>query len=169
MTSVDGRTEQARWLSEPEMVAWRTLLETATGLLAVLDRELHAEHGLSLAEYEVLAYCSERPDGQIRMSDLAQAIHLSPSGMTRRIDGMVKRGLVKREACPSDRRASYVVLTDEGRARIRDAAPTHVRGVRTHFVDRLTPQQLSQLAHALSAVHVDADAAQGGCDLDDNA
>jgi DNA-binding MarR family transcriptional regulator len=157
-------TESTRWLSPAEMDAWRTLLRSATGLLAVLDRELQTAHAVSLAEYEVMAYCSE-DDGSIRMSDLAQGLHLSPSGMTRRIDAMVKRGLVRREACPSDRRASFVVLTDHGRALLDEAAPTHVRGVREHFVDRLTPKQLEQLAAALSAVHFDPAAAAGGCDV----
>lgn len=156
--------ESVSWLTEPEMKAWRALLEAAYGLLATLDQELQAQHGLSIAEYEVLAYLTERADGQIRMSELAGALHLSPSGMTRRIDGMVKRGFVRREQCPNDRRASYVLLTDEGCARIRDAAPTHVRGVREHFVDRLSGRQLSNLASALSAVKIDPDAASGGCD-----
>ena len=62
---------QPKWLSEPEMQAWRALVATATGVLATLDRELQAEHGLSLAEYEVLAHCSEQPEGFIRMSAVA--------------------------------------------------------------------------------------------------
>ena len=164
MTEVVG--SQPQWLSEPEMQAWKALVATATGVLATLDRELQAEHGLSLAEYEVLVHCSGQPEGSIRMSDLASAIHLSPSGMTRRIDAMVRRGLVRRESCPTDRRASNVLLTDEGCALLREAAPTHLRGVRAHFVDRLSPQQLVQLVDAFSAVEVDPAAAAGGCDRD---
>ncbi|HEX5097613.1 MAG TPA: MarR family transcriptional regulator [Acidimicrobiia bacterium] len=161
-------TEVARpapqWLSEPEMQAWKALVATATGVLATLDRELQTEHGISLAEYEVLVHCSEQPEGSIRMSDLASAIHLSPSGMTRRIDAMVRRGLVRREACPTDRRAFNVLLTDEGCTLLREAAPTHLRGVRAHFIDRLSPQQLTQLADAFSAIEIDPAAAAGGCD-----
>jgi DNA-binding MarR family transcriptional regulator len=153
-----------QWLSEPEMRAWRTLLDAATGLLATLDQELQREHGLSLAEYEVLVIVSEAGEHGVRMHDLAGMLHLSPSGVTRRVDAMVRRGMVARRQCPSDRRGSYAVLTDDGWARLRQAAPTHVRGVRAHFVDRLSPRQLANLTNALSSVDVDDAAAAGGCD-----
>jgi DNA-binding MarR family transcriptional regulator len=152
------------WLSDPEMRAWRTLLNAATGLLATLDRELQGAHGLSLAEYEVLVIVSGADEGGVRMHDLAGMLRLSPSGVTRRVDGMVRRGLVERRQCPEDRRGSYAVLTDEGWDRLREAAPTHVRGVRAHFVDRLSGRQLANLTNVLSAIDVDASAAAGGCD-----
>jgi DNA-binding MarR family transcriptional regulator len=152
------------WLSETELRAWRTLLDVATGLLATLDQELQAAHGLSLAEYEVLVVVSERGKEGVRMQDLAGMLHLSPSGATRRVDGMVRRGLVARTQCPTDRRGSYAVLTDAGMARLREAAPTHVRGVRAHFVDRLSARQLATVTNALAAVEIDHDAAAGGCD-----
>jgi DNA-binding MarR family transcriptional regulator len=155
---------RTRWLTEPEMRAWRVLLAASTGLLATLDSELQGEHGLTLGEYEVLVRLSENPDGALRMTDLARDAHLSPSGITRRIDGMVKAGLVERQQCPSDRRGSYAVLTALGTKRLREAAPTHVRGVREHFVDRLTERQLANLASALSTVVIDDERAAGGCD-----
>jgi DNA-binding MarR family transcriptional regulator len=98
------------------------------------------------------------------MTDLAGSLHLSPSGITRRIDGLVRDGLVERQRCPNDRRGSYAVLTDAGFARLEEAAPTHVRGVRVHLVDRLSERQLTNLAAALAQVQIDADAAAGGCD-----
>ena len=94
---------ETKWLSEPEMLAWRHLVRATTGLLAVLDNELQAEHGLSLGDYEVLVHLSEAPGRAVRMSELADRLHLSPSGITRRIDGLVKGGLVERQPCPSDR------------------------------------------------------------------
>jgi DNA-binding MarR family transcriptional regulator len=156
--------EQVRWLDEPERRAWRALISTTTGLLATLDNELQAAHGLSLGDYEVLVVLSETPHGSLRMSDLAGRLHLSPSGITRRIDGLVRSGLVRREACPTDRRGSNAVLTDKGRHLLDRAAPTHVRGVREHFVDRMSPRQLANLAAALTSVDIDATAAAGGCD-----
>src|SRR5262245_15929932 len=105
---------EPRWLNEPEMRAWQTLVSTTTGLLAVLDNELRAAHGLTLGDYEVLVHLSEAPDGYLRMTDLAAALHLSPSGITRRIDGLVKAGLVERKQCPTDRRGSNAVLTELG-------------------------------------------------------
>ena len=142
------------WLSETEMQSWRALIQTTTGLLAVLDRELQREHRLTLAEYEVLAIISDAGDGGLRMQELAETLHLSPSGVTRRVDGMVRQGLVVRRQCSEDRRRSYAMLTEDGWNRLREAAPTHVRGVRTHFVDRLSERQLANVANA-SVVGVD--------------
>lgn len=153
-----------RWLSGPEMAAWRTLIQVTTGVLGALDGELQAEHGLSLGEYEVLVHLSEEPDHAVRMTDLASRLHLSPSGITRRIDGLERAGLVERRRCPSDRRGSNAVLTADGLKRLRAAAPTHVRGVRAHFIDQLSEKDITNLASALSAVHIDLEAAAGGCD-----
>jgi DNA-binding MarR family transcriptional regulator len=159
--------EGVRWLNEPEMRAWRALIGTTTGLLATLDNELQANHGLSLGDYEVLVHLSESPDRSLRMSDLAGRLHLSPSGITRRIDGLVRGGLVRRQMCPTDRRGSNAVLTDKGTQAVERAAPTHVRGVRHYFVDRLSERQLANLASALSSVEIDTARAAGGCDAAD--
>ncbi len=152
------------WLTEPEMRAWQALIQTTTGLLATLDNELQAAHGLSLGDYEVLVHLSEAADHSLRMSELAGRLHLSPSGMTRRIDGLVRAGLVERRQCPTDRRGSNAVITETGMESLRNAAPTHVRGVRDHFITRLTERQLANLAAALSSVEVDPASAAGGCD-----
>ena len=152
------------WLSEPELRSWRALIDVTTGVLATLDNELRAEHGLSLGEYEVLARLSEEPEHSLRMTDLALRLRLSPSGITRRIDGLVRGGLVERRQCPSDRRGSNAVLTKEGMRRLREAAPAHVRGVRAHFIDQLSAQELANLASALASVDVDGMRAAGGCD-----
>jgi DNA-binding MarR family transcriptional regulator len=153
-----------RWLSQPELRAWKALIDVTTAVMATLDVELRAEHGLSIGEYEVLVRLSETPGYSLRMTDLAANLKLSPSGITRRVDGLVRAGLVDRVPCPSDRRGSNAVLTEKGLQRLQEAAPTHVRGVRAHFVDQLTERQLANLASALSAVVVDPDAAAGGCD-----
>jgi DNA-binding MarR family transcriptional regulator len=156
--------EAVNWLSDTEQRSWRALIQTTTGLLALLDQELQAAHGLTLAEYEVLANISEADDGGVRMQELAEILHLSPSGATRRVDGMVRQGLVARRQCSEDRRRQYAMLTDEGRRRLEEAAPTHVLGVRTHFIDRLSERQLTNIARALSLVRIDRHAAAGGCD-----
>jgi DNA-binding MarR family transcriptional regulator len=141
-----------RWLTETEQKAWRTLIGSTYRLLARLDHELQSAHGLSLGEYEVLAILSESPERRRRMADLACSLHVSPSGMTRRVDGLVRRGLVERAVCPEDRRGSLAVLTDDGMALVRRAAPTHVRGVREHLIDRLSERQLANLAAALERI-----------------
>jgi DNA-binding MarR family transcriptional regulator len=157
--------EQApKWLTQPEMRAWKALIEVTTGVMATLDGELRAEHGLSLGDYEVLVHIADAPDNSMRMTELADRLKLSPSGITRRIDGLVRDGYVERKRCPSDRRGSNAVLTEKGLRRLQAAAPTHVRGVRAHFIDQLSERQLANLASALTAVVVDRDAAAGGCD-----
>jgi DNA-binding MarR family transcriptional regulator len=153
-----------RWLTEPEMLAWRSLLHATTGLLAMLDNDLRAEHGLTFGDYEVLVHLSEEPGRAIRMSELADRLHLSPSGITRRIDGLVKSGLVERRPCPSDRRGSNAVLTPLGMKTLDSVAPTHLRGVREYFIDRLSDRQLAQLTAALSSIAIDELRAAGGCD-----
>ncbi len=159
-----GAKTTVPWLSESEMQCWRALISVTTGVLGALDAELQAEHGLSLGEYEVLVHLSEEPEHSLRMTDLAGRLHLSPSGITRRIDGLERAGLVERRQCPSDRRGSNAVLTEEGMRRLTAAAPTHVRGVRAHFIDQLTEHEIANLAQSLASVHVDRAAAAGGCD-----
>ena len=86
------------------------------------------------------------------MSELAELLALSPSGLTRRLDRLTRDGLVEREQCPFDKRGSYAVLTGDGLARLEAAAPLHVEGVRRHFVDLLDRRQLDVLGPALEAV-----------------
>src|SRR5512135_1416471 len=104
MGRIPAMSEEPRWLTEPEQRAWRALMATTIALLATLDNELQAAHGMSLGDYEVLVVLSEAPGEMLRMSDLAARLHLSPSGMTRRIDGLVRCGLVERRQCATDRR-----------------------------------------------------------------
>ncbi len=134
------------------MEAWRQLLRSHAGLVTALDRELEAEHGLSLAEYEVLAFLSEAPGDRLRLAVLARQVLISPSALTRRLDRLERRGLVSRQPCPHDARGAYAVLTGEGRRLLVAAAPTHVGGVRRHFVDRLSRSQLKALSEALREV-----------------
>jgi len=140
------------WLDDLEMRAWRSLLCAHAKLLARLDAELQATQRMSVADYGVLVALSEAPDNRLRMSELAEQLNLSPSGLTRRLDGLVAGGLVCRVRCTKDRRGSYAVLTDDGRARLKEAAPDHVAQVRRHFVSKLSRAQLGALAHALQLV-----------------
>jgi len=86
------------------------------------------------------------------MCELAESINLSPSGLTRRLDGLVKAGWVERIPCTEDRRGTYAVLLPDGRARVDSAAPDHVEQVRRYFVDLLSRRQLAELAKALAPV-----------------
>jgi DNA-binding MarR family transcriptional regulator len=141
-----------QWLDDEEMRAWRCLVDANNRLTAALDAELVAAHDLSLADYVVFVHLSAAPDHRLRMSELAELLHLSPSGLTRRLDRLCKAGLVARERCPSDRRGTFAVLTPSGYARLVEAAPTHVQGVRRHFVDALSRGQLRDIACSLDSV-----------------
>jgi len=143
---------EVRWLDPLEMRAWRSLLSAHARLLAGLDDDLQASSGMSVADYAVLVHLSEAEDGAMRMSELADALLLSPSGLTRRLDGLVSSGLVERAKCPTDRRGAYAVLTDAGRQRMAQVAPEHVQQVRRRFVDRLDRDQLEALADALCVI-----------------
>ena len=127
------------WLDPVEQDVWRRLLAAESRLRDHLDRELRAEHGLSLGDYDVLVHLSEAPQRCLRMSDLADRLLLSRSGLTRRVDGLVREGWVVRRACPDDRRGSLAELTDLGFEVLKHAAVTHVSGVRRYLVDALEP------------------------------
>jgi DNA-binding MarR family transcriptional regulator len=141
-----------QWLDADQQEAWRTLLSVHSRLLARLDSELQANHAISLPDYEVLVHLSEASGQQLRMAELADRLLLSPSGLTRRLDGLVRDGLVERRACPSDRRGSLAVLTQTGLETLEKAAPTHVEGVRRYVIDRLERDELLDLTAALEAV-----------------
>ena len=140
------------WLSDDEQLAWRTLINVHGHLMSRLDAELQAAHHLGLADYEVLVHLSEAPERSLRMSELAERLLLSPSGLTRRLDGLVREGLVERQAYLSDRRGSLAVLTPAGLARLEEAAPTHVAGVRSYVVAPLGRDRLLQLAEILGQI-----------------
>ncbi|MFC0082014.1 MarR family winged helix-turn-helix transcriptional regulator [Aciditerrimonas ferrireducens] len=141
-----------RWLSPVELQAWRSLLAGTSRLLARLDDELHATTGLRLVDYGVLVTLAEAPEARLRLHELAERIILSPSGLTRRLDSLVRRGLVERQRCPEDRRGTYAALTPAGQARLAEAAPWHVEQVRRYLVDRLRPDQLAALQAVMDEV-----------------
>ena len=141
----------AAWLDQTEMQAWQGFVQASVRLLERLDAEL-AVHGLSLADYEILANLSAETAGELRMTELAARTLVSRSGLTRRLDRLVEQGLVARRSCPTDRRGVYAVLTDAGRSRLEEAAPTHVSGVRRHFLAQVQDQDLPALTASLRAV-----------------
>jgi DNA-binding MarR family transcriptional regulator len=142
----------AKWLDDEEMAAWRSMVEVYAGVMAALEADSVEHHGIAEGDYAVLVNLSEAPGERLRMCDLACALHLSPSGITRRLDGMVKQGLVVREPSTEDRRVMLAVLTPVGRAKLDSAAPDHVDAVRRNFLDHLSRTQIRNLASAFAAV-----------------
>ena len=139
-----------RWLSEDESTNWRSFLHLNAILGARLDHDLVSGHGLTLAEYEVLVHLSEASDFTLRMSNLAELCYVSRSGLTRRLDSLIRTGMVVKRTCPSDRRGMNAVLTAKGLDKIRSAAPTHVSGVRDYFFDLLSSDEVEKLGELVS-------------------
>jgi DNA-binding MarR family transcriptional regulator len=139
-------------LSSLELEAWAGFLRAHASLTRALDEELRHEEGLSLSEYDVLVQLADTPEGRLRMAELADAVLLSRSGLTRLVDGLERRGLVERARCPEDARGLHAVLTPEGLRRRREAASTHLAGVRRDFLDHLREDQLRELADAWETV-----------------
>jgi DNA-binding MarR family transcriptional regulator len=141
---------RTRPLDDAEMSAWHALIRAHSRVVRRLEAELEAEHGLTLPAYEVLAHLSEAPDQQLRMTDLAKHAVLTPSGLTRLVDKLAREGLVERRRCAADARVVYAGLTQVGMTRLLAAYPTHVRGVREHFLDWLSRGQQSAVSDALA-------------------
>jgi DNA-binding MarR family transcriptional regulator len=145
------------WLDDDEMLAWRGLVVVFADVRASLEADLLDRFQLTVGDYEVLVVLSEALEHRLRMCDLANRLHLTPGGLTRRLDGLVGRGLVGREPSTDDRRVVLAVLTDEGMAMLEKAAPVHVDGVRRNLFDHLERAQVRQLGDALEAVRIGRD------------
>ncbi|HVM26248.1 MAG TPA: MarR family transcriptional regulator [Mycobacteriales bacterium] len=141
--------EQPAGLTAAQSRAWRRFLRAHAGVVAQLERDLQSAHDLPLAHYDVLVQLSEAPGRALRMTDLAQSVLLSRSGLTRLVDRLERDGLVRREACPSDLRGTLAVLTDAGAERLREAWPTHLAGVVERVVGRYTEEELALLGDLL--------------------
>lgn len=140
----------ARRPNPTELTAWRSFLRAHAAVTRALERELVTEQRLSLAAYDVLVQLAEAPSRMLRMTDLADAVLLSRSGVTRLVDRLERAGLVARQRTSEDGRGVVAVLTEKGLGRLRTAAVTHLDGVVRHFVARLDGAELEQLG-AISA------------------
>ncbi|MBA3232995.1 MAG: MarR family transcriptional regulator [Propionibacteriales bacterium] len=139
-------------LTDARLHAWRRFLQAHAVVVRRLEADLMAEHQLPLASYDVLVQLVEAPERRLRMTELAGRVLLSRSGLTRLVDRLEQEGLVRREACGSDARGLFAVLTDEGLQRLRDASPTHLRGVATYAVGQLDEAQVSALCDICSTM-----------------
>ena len=137
---------------DPRLETWRSFLVAHAQIRRMLERELQAEQSLGLGEYEVLLMLARAENRQLRMNELADRLVLSRSGVTRLVDRLEAEALVERASCATDRRGSWATLTDAGHARLRRAAPTHLRGVGEHFLDRIPQPELEALQRTLDRV-----------------
>jgi DNA-binding MarR family transcriptional regulator len=136
----------AHELDPAELGAWRGFLRIHSALVKELDAELLAAHGLPLTSYEVLINLQAAPGRRRRMSDLADGVLLSRSGTTRLVDRLERDGLLVRDACSSDGRGCFAVLTEKGEALLTTVRPTHLAGVRERFLRHFEPAELEAMA-----------------------
>lgn len=135
-----------RILPDPRVAAWRLFIETSAHLSTVIDEDLRRESGMSLSDYHVLLLLTEAPDRRLRMKEIAQRMVFSASRLTYQIDQLCKRGWLRREPVPDDRRGSYAILTAAGAEAFAAAAARHHEVVAHLFYDVLSPADGEQLA-----------------------
>jgi DNA-binding MarR family transcriptional regulator len=136
--------------SATELDAWRSFLRAHARLVRVLETELVAEHPITLGAYDVLVQLAEAPERRLRMAELADAVLLSRSGVTRLVDRLEVAGMVTRERFGGDGRGVVAVITTKGVDTLRAAARTHLAGVVRHFVDHMNPAELAAISELCS-------------------
>lgn len=139
-------------LTPAQLAAWSGFLRGHAQIVRALDTELEREHGLPLISYDVLIQLSLAPDRRLRMFELADAVVLSRSGLTRLVDRLERDGLVERERGEVDPRQIYARLSDRGFEVVAEATPTHIAGIKERFLERLSDVQTKQLAAIWRAV-----------------
>lgn len=145
-------TDTARRLTETELEAWAGLLRVHATITHALDAELQNDCGISLSDYDVLVHLANAAEQRLRMSELAESILISQSGITRLVDRLVARGMVTRERCAEDRRGAFAALTPAGLDVLRRASPAHVASVRERFLNHLTAKEQETLARTWERV-----------------
>jgi DNA-binding MarR family transcriptional regulator len=147
-----GRDSAVVAPTDAELAVWRSFLCAHAAVVRTLEAELAAETNLPLAWYDVLVQLVEASGRRLRMTELADRVLLSRSGVTRLVDRMVKAGLVRRTPCEDDLRGTYAEITPEGVDALRSAAPVHLRGIATHMTNLLEPAELAALGAAMEKV-----------------
>lgn len=141
-------THEGDWsgFSIEEQAAWAGFIRAHASIVKELDAELKTSHGLPLSSFDVLAQLGLAPEGRLQMFELAEAVHLSRSALTRQVDRLEREGLMKRHRGERDPRQVFACITERGLERLAETAPTHLSGVRKRFLGQLSQTQLRELA-----------------------
>lgn len=159
MTADTDIHTDTEWLSAEEQVHWRAFITGVMMLERRLKADMLAAHDLSMDDYAILAMLSEAEGDRLRFGELADILRVPKAHITYRFRRLESQGLVQRKACESDARGAYAVLTATGRARIEQAAPTHVTSVRRRVLDHLTEGQLVAIGEGMRTI-IDADSGE---------
>ena len=140
-------------LTAEQQETWFAYMRVMLRLTYEMNRQLQTDSDLSLPDYDVLNALADSPGGRLQTTALAARIAWERSRVSHHVQRMAARGLVERVPSAQDRRATDVVLTDDGRAALTAATPGHAALVRRMFFDGLDPALLPALRTALEQVH----------------
>jgi DNA-binding MarR family transcriptional regulator len=152
--------------SSTALDAWARLLRGHAALRRSLSAELEDTHGLSVTAYEALLLLARADEQLLRRVDLAEGLGLSPSGVTRLLDGLERQGLVGKRTCASDARVTYAALTDAGRRRLEDSSRSHTATIEAVFAERYEAGELATLAELLERLPGAGGASGAACSAD---
>ncbi len=136
--------------TDSHVAAWVSLMGAHAAMTRAFNADLQAGHGMTVMDFEALRRLDRADDGEMRRGDLAQAVGLTPSGITRLLEGLEKAGLVCKRFCASDARVSYAVITDRGRAALGRAADEHLAALIALLDERYTDDEVQRLAELLA-------------------
>ncbi|MDP4511039.1 MarR family winged helix-turn-helix transcriptional regulator [Nonomuraea turcica] len=140
---------EPRWLNEQEMRAWTGFLETSALVHRLVERQLREAGGLTMVQYEILHWANKASPQHRCITELADLMITSRSGLSYQVAQLEKAGLLRRETSADDERRAMVVITEEGRRLLEKTAPGHVEAVRDGLIDRLNGKQIAQLAEIM--------------------
>jgi len=141
-----------------ERQAWANFLRAHSAVTRQFNAELRETHGLTLSDFDVLAQLARAPEGALKRVELSERVLLTPSGITRLLNGLERAGYVRAGKCETDARITYAILTDEGREKLREASRTHLASVRALLSERFEKDELETLASLLGRLPMRPDA-----------
>ena len=136
----------------PAVRAWTRFLRAHATTTRLLNAQLQTQHGLTLNDYEALQVLACAEGRRLKRVELARRLVLTPSGITRLLEGLERTGLVERVACPGDLRVAYAQLTDAGADKLREASCGHEGSIRSLMEEHLSAREIDQLSNVLAKV-----------------
>ncbi|MBA2754230.1 MAG: MarR family transcriptional regulator [Chloroflexia bacterium] len=136
------------------LAAYRSFITAHAEVVGQIERELSAAGVISLTWYDVLIELYESPNRRLRLRDLARAVVLSRSGLTRTVDRLERAGLLRREPDPTDRRGAFAVISEDGIAAMRAAWPTYALGIVNTFARHLDDDEARVITAAFERIRV---------------
>jgi DNA-binding MarR family transcriptional regulator len=129
---------------------WEGISRAHVTMTSAIEKEMLPKAGINLGWYEVLAHLRQAPNEMLRFQDLARIEGITDSGASRRLNQMVKAGLIDRHSCPSDRRGVYAHLTDKGGTAYEKAHVIFLRSLDRNLGTLLEPGEAEAVSAALA-------------------